>query len=78
MDVNTIFNIAITIILGLVAYLYRQSEERISELENKLEHTQTNFYTKFAEVNKNINELRIETLNAFKNLEIKILEKDRK
>lgn len=78
MDLNSIFNITITIILGLVAYLYRQSEQKIKDVENENKEIKDNYLTRFEDVNRNINNLKLEILESLNDLKIQILEKNNK
>lgn len=74
MDINTVFNIALTIILGIVAYLYQKNDERLKDIEQEAKEIKTNYLSRFEMINKNINELKIEVLEAVNDLKIEIIE----
>lgn len=74
MELSAVFNITIMILFGIIGYLYKRNEDRLKEIELEAKEIKTNYLSRFEMINKNINELKIEILEAVNELKIEIIE----
>lgn len=78
MDLSTglvIGEIALGIIIGLIAIIYKADKKKLEDVAEENKEIKDNYLKRFEEVNKNINDFKIEVIQAINLLKVELLEK---
>lgn len=77
MDFTTIL-FGISIIISLIALIYKSDKKKIDELENDQKEIKENYLTRFEKLHSTLNEFKLDTSTKLNELKILIIESKKK